>query len=102
MSIPHPQARVPYETFVRAQQAKEKKAHPYHLLTAFYPGSYHLLPRFLPSSCATVASMSTFYRFLYRLTGHFADWLQVDCRLVAGQSQAPHATLSGRKRGVAA
>jgi hypothetical protein len=102
MSIPCPTANVPYRTFVLAQQAKAKKAHPCHLLTAFFPGSYCLLPRFLPPSCATVASMNTFYRFPSWLTGHFADPLQIGCRLVAGQWQEPLATLADRKRGVAA
>ncbi len=84
MSIAYPPTSVPYKTFVRAQQAQAKKAQHSRLLTAFLPPFTQVFPAFLPPSCATVASMSTFYRFPYKLTGYFADLqisFQVDCRL---------------------
>src|SRR5450759_404534 len=90
MSIPYPPTSVPYETFVRAYQGKAKKAHPCRLFPsfpAFYPPFTQVLTAFIPPSCATVASMSTFYRFPYRLAGHITDPSQIGCRLIAGQRQ---------------
>jgi hypothetical protein len=95
-------AELAHEQQAHAKQLPARYPSYTHLVPTLYPPCSYLLPAFFPSSCATVASMSTFYRFPYRLTGSFTDRLQTGYRSVSGRFQAPPATVTPRNGGTAA